>query len=161
MQNYKGIPLRLIEDRDYEGKKAKAFLVNHSKLMIWIPNKHLEADGTIQDGVDLEYVFIGELRKLEKAGVILSYEVLKADDEPVPAIVELAQESQQSSTRIHALHELLHPITWFPSSSIGYRRKIVMQRRDSVKHAYPFMNEEEKAQADEWLRLERHEELFF
>lgn len=162
VQNYKGIPLQLIEREDYADKKAKAFAVNQTKYMIWIPNKHLEEDGTLKE-VDLEYVFIGELRKLEQAGVILSYDVMKSDNTLIEMAKEAvkAVEATESQDRVRALEELLQPITWFRNAGIAYKRKVVMQRRDAVHNAYPFMNESEKQKADEWLKTEKHEELFF
>ena len=165
LQNYKGIPLQLIARKDYETKKAKAFAVNHTKYMIWIPNKHLEADGTIQEGVDLEYVFIGELRKLEQAGVMLYYDVMKADTaseiEDMAKEVAASIETMDSSTRARALEELLQPITWFRNAGVNYKRKTVMHRRDAVHNAYPFMSDAEKEKADAWLKEQKHEELFF
>lgn len=161
-QNYKGIPLQLLAREDYAEKKAKAFSVNGSKFMVWIPNKHLESDGTIKE-VDLEYVFIGELRKLEQAGVLLCYDVMKSDNAFTEMAAEVAAsvEEVESGDRVRALEELLQPITWFKNAGVSYKRKIVMQRRDAVHNAYPFMSDIEKEKTDIWLKAEKHEELFF
>jgi len=36
---------------------------------VWIPNKHLEQDGTIRQNEELDYIFKKAWRKLEIAGV--------------------------------------------------------------------------------------------
>lgn len=46
-QYYKGIPLNLIK-RKYGNRNAKRFVINHTNQNVWIPNKHLEEDGTIK-----------------------------------------------------------------------------------------------------------------
>jgi len=69
LQNYKNIPLRLIK-RNYVGSKAKRFLLNDTNQNVWIPNKHLEINGTIKTGENLEYIFNKAKRKLELAGII-------------------------------------------------------------------------------------------
>ena len=55
-QYYKGIPLNLI-NRNYKGYNAKRFTINHTRQNIWIPNKHLEEDGTIKENQNLDYIF--------------------------------------------------------------------------------------------------------
>ena len=69
LQNYKNIPLRLIK-RNYVGYKAKRFLLNDTNQNVWIPNKHLEINGTIKTGENLDYIFNKAKRKLELAGII-------------------------------------------------------------------------------------------
>jgi len=69
LQNYKNIPLRLIK-RNYAGYKAKRFLLNDTNQNVWIPNKHLEINGTIKTGENLDYIFNKTKRKLELAGII-------------------------------------------------------------------------------------------
>ena len=54
-QYYKGVPLKLI-DRKYGNYKAKRFIINGTNQNIWIPNKHLEADGTIKPGENINYI---------------------------------------------------------------------------------------------------------
>lgn len=66
-QHYKGIELQLIR-RDYTGYNAKRFTMNGTNQNVWIPNKHLEPDGTIRAGEDIDYVFRRAQRQLELAG---------------------------------------------------------------------------------------------
>jgi hypothetical protein len=66
-QHYKGIVLTLLK-RNYEGYAAKRYLLNRTSQNVWIPNKHLEKDGTIKDNEDLDYVFRKAQRQLELAG---------------------------------------------------------------------------------------------
>ena len=69
-QYYKSIPLNLI-NRKYDNLKAKRFIVNHTNQNVWIPNKHLQEDGTIIPGEDIDYVFRKAQRQLELAGVYM------------------------------------------------------------------------------------------
>ena len=72
IQNYKGIPLKLI-DRNYKNYKAMRFVINNTNQNIWIPKAYLEADGTIKSHVSLDFIFKTNQvkRKLELAGVIV------------------------------------------------------------------------------------------
>lgn len=65
-QYYKNIPLNLI-DRKYGNKRAKRYVINHTNQNVWIPNKHLESDGTIKEGEDLDYIFLKAKRQCEIA----------------------------------------------------------------------------------------------
>ncbi|WP_121605345.1 hypothetical protein [Virgibacillus sp. Bac332] len=65
-QYYKDIPLRLIK-RNYNKMKAKRFVINDTNQNVWIPNKHLESDGTIKNGENLDYIFRRAKRQLEIA----------------------------------------------------------------------------------------------
>ncbi|MGX1195758.1 hypothetical protein [Metabacillus sp. SLBN-84] len=67
-QFYQHIPLRLI-NRNYKHYKAKRFLINDTSQNVWIPNKHLQHDGTIKTGENLDYIFRKAKRQLELAGV--------------------------------------------------------------------------------------------
>ena len=67
-QYYKGIPLNLVK-RKYGSRKAKRYVINHTNQNVWIPNKHLEPDGTIRTGENIDYVFRQAKRKLEIAGI--------------------------------------------------------------------------------------------
>ena len=69
-QYYKGIPIRLI-NRSYKNKNAKRYIINGTNQNVWIPNKHLEEDGTIRQGENLDYIFIkaAKMKKLKCAGV--------------------------------------------------------------------------------------------
>ena len=68
LQHYRGIPLRLI-GRNYKGKKAKRYVINDTNQNVWIPEKHLENDGTIKENEDLSYIFRKAERQLELAGI--------------------------------------------------------------------------------------------
>lgn len=67
-QYYKGIPLNLIK-REYGNRNAKRFVINHTNQNVWIPNKHLEEDGTIKLMENIDYVFRKSTRQLELAGI--------------------------------------------------------------------------------------------
>ena len=67
-QYYKGIPLNLVK-RKYGSRNAKRYVINHTNQNVWIPNKHLEPDGTIRTGENIDYVFRQAKRKLEIAGI--------------------------------------------------------------------------------------------
>ena len=68
LQFYKSIPLRLI-NRKYAGYAAKRFVINDTNQNVWIPNKHLEDDGTIKRGENIDYVFRQSQLQLEIAGI--------------------------------------------------------------------------------------------
>ena len=59
-----------------------------------------------------------------------------------------------------ALNALLMPITWPLSSSIAWRRNLVMQRRAETKLVFPFLTKDEKIRAKKWLDSEKHEGLW-
>lgn len=67
IQYYKGLPLRLI-DRNYTNYKAKRYVMNETNQNVWIPNKHLEDDGTIKENEDIDYVFTKSKKQLKYAG---------------------------------------------------------------------------------------------
>jgi len=67
-QYYKGIPLNLIK-RKYGNRNAKRFVINYTNQNVWIPNKHLEEDGTIKFMENIDYVFRKSARQLELAGI--------------------------------------------------------------------------------------------
>jgi len=69
-QYYMNIPLKLI-DRNYENKKAKRFIINHTNQNVWIPDKHLLEDGTIKENQNLNYIFFNTqgFTKLRLAGI--------------------------------------------------------------------------------------------
>ncbi|GIN93355.1 hypothetical protein J22TS1_44060 [Siminovitchia terrae] len=68
IQFYKGIRLGLINRKDYKRRKAKRFTLGGTNQNVWIPNKHLESDGKIKDGENIDYVFRKAQRQLELAG---------------------------------------------------------------------------------------------
>lgn len=66
-QEYKGIVIRLI-DRYYGDSKAKRFTLGGTNQNVWIPNKHLQEDGTIIPGENLDYIFRKAQNQLKYAG---------------------------------------------------------------------------------------------
>ncbi len=73
-QYYKGIPLQQI-DRGYGNAKARRFTINHTNQNCWIPCKHLNEDGTIKNGEDIDYVIFKSKRQFEIAGVSIEFNV--------------------------------------------------------------------------------------
>ncbi|WP_257834743.1 hypothetical protein [Salipaludibacillus agaradhaerens] len=69
LQVYQGIPLRLLK-RNYKKAKAKRFLINDTSQNVWIPNKHLDHNGTIKPDENLDYIFRKAKRRLDLAGVV-------------------------------------------------------------------------------------------
>lgn len=67
IQFYKGIRLELIK-RNYKGYSAKRYTLGGTNQNVWIPNKHLEANGTIKENENIDYVFRKSHRQLELAG---------------------------------------------------------------------------------------------
>ncbi|AFQ96380.1 hypothetical protein [Bacillus phage vB_BceM_Bc431v3] len=67
IQHYKGIRLQLI-NRKYGERKAKRFTLGGTNQNVWIPNKHLESDGRLKYGQNIDYVFRQAQRQLELAG---------------------------------------------------------------------------------------------
>ena len=75
-QFYKGIRLQLINRGYTEEQKAKRFTLGGTNQNVWIPNKHLEDDGTLVEGSEIDYVFRKAQRQLELSGYT----------EPIPGI---------------------------------------------------------------------------
>lgn len=71
-QIYKGIKINCIARHDYQWMKAKRFTLNGTNQNVWIPNKHLEADGTVKPGENIDYVFLRRWKQCTKAGIDLS-----------------------------------------------------------------------------------------
>jgi len=67
LQFYKGIRLGLI-NRNYKGYAARRFTLGGTNQNVWIPCKHLETDGTIRSGENIDYVFRKAQRQLGLAG---------------------------------------------------------------------------------------------
>lgn len=62
VQNYRGLPLQLSDRDDYRCKKAKEYHIISSKgyftdYKIWIPNRFLSNDGTINNQMDFMWIF--------------------------------------------------------------------------------------------------------
>jgi len=68
IQSYKGIELKLIERGYPTHQQAKRYTLGGTNQNVWIPNKHLEQDGTIKTGENIDYVFRKAKRQLELAG---------------------------------------------------------------------------------------------
>lgn len=68
VQYYKGIPLKLIK-RNYKSMNAKRYIINGTNQNVWIPNKHLEKDGTIRENENIDYVFRKAQTQLKYAGI--------------------------------------------------------------------------------------------
>lgn len=69
---YRCIRLNCIDREDYHCKKAKRFRLNDTNQNVWIPNKHLEDDGTIKVGENIDYTLLKRWRQCAIAGVDLS-----------------------------------------------------------------------------------------
>ncbi len=63
-------------------------------------------------------------------------------------------------TREEAFRRLTAPIEWHWGSSVRSRQNLVMQRRGLLLAAYPFFDDFETAQADDWLKRENHSGLW-
>ena len=72
VQNYRGIPLRLIV-RKYDNYKAKRFTLNGTNQNVWIPNRHLKKDGTIKAHQNLDYIFRKARNQCRFAGIDVSW----------------------------------------------------------------------------------------
>jgi hypothetical protein len=78
MQKYKGVSFQLI-DRNYKGYNAKRYVIIRSRdgyqtnQNVWIPCKHLEEDGTVKLGENLDYIFLKAKRQLELAGYHMQF----------------------------------------------------------------------------------------
>jgi len=68
-QYYEHVPLQLIPRKDYPMKAAKRFRINDTNQNVWIPNKHLERDGTLKPDQNLLYIFKRAKKQLELAKV--------------------------------------------------------------------------------------------
>lgn len=68
---YKNVPLRLIvyTENHFNKLKAKRFSINGTNQNVWIPNCFLEPDGSIKNGVNIDFVFYRAERQLELAGI--------------------------------------------------------------------------------------------
>lgn len=70
-QYYKNVPLNLIvyTESHFARLKAKRFRINNTKQNIWIPNKYLMEDGSIQPNVNIDFIFFKAYPQLELAGI--------------------------------------------------------------------------------------------
>jgi hypothetical protein len=70
---YKGIRLELIQRSYHRGNpegRAKRFTLGGTNQNVWIPNKHLNPDGTLKEGENIDYVFRRAQKQLELAGYL-------------------------------------------------------------------------------------------
>lgn len=68
IQMYKNIPLRLI-NRSYVNRAAMRYTLNGTNQNAWIPAKHLDRNGNIKEGEDIDYVFLKATRQLSLSGI--------------------------------------------------------------------------------------------
>ena len=66
---YKGVPLHLINRKDYKRRNAKRYRLNDTNQNVWIPNKHLNLDGTLKENENIDYVFRKAKRQMQLAGI--------------------------------------------------------------------------------------------
>lgn len=78
-QYYKGVPLQQI-DRGYGNARARRFTLNNTNQNVWIPCKHLAADGTIKANEDIDYLLLNAKKQLELAGIEIQFAHKKATD---------------------------------------------------------------------------------
>lgn len=61
IQYYKDVPIRLIvyTEKHFKRLKAKRFMLGDPKdnQNIWIPNCYLEPDGSLKNGVNIDFIF--------------------------------------------------------------------------------------------------------
>ena len=80
VQYYKGIPVQLIDRKDYPHKEAKRFTINGTNQNVWIPNKHLLENGTIRLGENLDYLFRKAVNQLTYAGITQAIPGVRRDE---------------------------------------------------------------------------------
>lgn len=60
-QYYKGVPIKLITytDKHFARLNAKRFILGDPKARqnIWIPNTYLEPNGSLKNGVNIDFIF--------------------------------------------------------------------------------------------------------
>jgi len=59
------IPLRCFRKE----VRASRFSINETNQNLWIPNKHLNQDGSIKEGQNLDYVIIGARSQIKCSGL--------------------------------------------------------------------------------------------
>ena len=79
IQYYKTIPIQCIDRKSYKYDKAKRYTINGTNQNVWIPNKHLQNDGTLLAGENIDYVFRYRWNQCRIAGIDLR--VLNRRDE--------------------------------------------------------------------------------
>lgn len=71
IQYYKGVPLKLINNKKYRARYSKAFAINGTDYSIRISNACLDKGGTIKSNADLDWIFKNRIMrtKLMLAGI--------------------------------------------------------------------------------------------
>ena len=77
-QYYKTIPIQLIK-RSYGSRNAKRYTINGTNQNVWIPNKHLELDGTLKKGENIDYVFRKAQNQINYAGITYAIPGIKRE----------------------------------------------------------------------------------
>ena len=72
VQMYKNVPLKLIvyTDAHFARLNAKRYTINNTNQNVWIPNRYLEADGTLKSNINIDFIFYKAVNQLRLAGVI-------------------------------------------------------------------------------------------
>lgn len=65
---YKGIVLKLIKRHDYHTKQAMRYTLGGTNQNVWIPKKHLDANGNLLPNENIDYVLRQSQRQLDLAG---------------------------------------------------------------------------------------------
>lgn len=69
LQQYKNIPLELIHRGYPRDGKAKRYALNGTNQNVWIPNVYLHEDGSLKDGIDIDFVFKKSFNQLRISGI--------------------------------------------------------------------------------------------
>ena len=79
-QEYKGVPLELVIRHPkpyYDARMALNYRLNGTVQKVWIPKKHLEEDGTLKAGENIDYVFFKSANQVRYAGLFFDKGVWK------------------------------------------------------------------------------------
>lgn len=70
-QYYKGVPLRLINNKKYRARYSKKFAINGTGYSVCIPSAFLDKTGTIKSDADLDWMFRNRIirTRLISAGI--------------------------------------------------------------------------------------------
>lgn len=68
-QYYKEVPLQQINRSDYHSLKARRFTLNGTNQNVWIPNAYLLEDGTLKNGINIDFVFRDSKTRFKRAGL--------------------------------------------------------------------------------------------
>lgn len=69
LQQYKNIPLELIHRGYPRDGKAKRFALNGTNQNVWIPNVYLNADGSLKENINIDFVFKKSYNQLRISGI--------------------------------------------------------------------------------------------